>query len=112
MEGLFGRILVLAGGLAIEMAIIAAVVVVLALRAKNPVARVLVWIVVLYLLFGLLYSAVGLYCYNVRNWEVYGGLSVPPLFCPMGIFDLLMWPVYVWANLINGFGVLGNCRPF
>ncbi len=112
MEGLLGRILVLAGGLAIEMAIIAAVVVVLALRAKNPVARVLVWIVVLYLLFGLLYSAVGLYCYNVRNWEVYGGLSVPPLFCPMGIFDLLMWPVYVWANWINGFGVLGNCRPF
>ena len=28
---------------------------------------------VVYLFIGLLYSAASLYCYNVRNWDVYGG---------------------------------------
>jgi hypothetical protein len=109
-EGSFGGLLPLAGGLAIQMVIVAAVVV-LGTRVKKPALKILVWAVALYLFLGFLYSAVGLYCYNTRNWEFYGGLSVPPLFCPMGIFDLLMWPVYVWANLINGFGVFGNCGP-
>lgn len=109
-DRLFERILVLAGGLAIQMVIVAAVVV-FALRTRKPALRVLAWAGALYLFLGFVYSTVGLYCYNARNWEFYGGLSVPPLFCLMGISDLLMWPVYVWANLINGFGVLGTCRP-
>jgi len=105
------RVIVLAGGLGIQIAIVAFVIV-LAARAKNPAVKAAGWSVSLYLLFGLVYGVVGLYCYNVRNWEFYGGLSVPPLYFPVGIFgDLLIWPVYVWANLINGFGVFGNCGP-
>ncbi len=103
------RVAILAGGLGIQVAIVAFVIV-LAARVKNRAVKAAVWAVVLYLLFGLVYGVVGLYCYNVRNWELYGGLSVPPLYFPVGIFgDLLLWPVDVWANLINGFGVFGNC---
>jgi hypothetical protein len=105
------RALILAGGLGIQMAIVAFVTV-LAARVRNPAVKAVVWSVALYLLLGLVHGVVGLYCYHVRNWELYGGLSVPPLYFPIGIFgDLLMWPVDVWANLINGFGVFGNCRP-
>lgn len=60
---------------------------------------------------GLIYHIIGLYCYNLRNWEVFGGFSLPPLWLPGIFFDLTMWPVYIWANLINGFGVFGNCTP-
>jgi hypothetical protein len=77
---------------------------------RRPV-RLLFGVLAAYLLAGIVYGLGGLYCYNVRNWELCGGFSLPALYFPAGIvFDLVMWPVYVWANLINGFGAFGDCR--
>jgi len=82
------------------------------IRTHKMLLFLLIMGAVAYLFIGLLYSAASLYCYNVRNWDVYGGFSLPPLFCPIGFFfDLFLWPVYVWANWINGFGLFGNCAP-
>ncbi|MDO9131320.1 MAG: hypothetical protein Q7U34_15795 [Anaerolineales bacterium] len=79
---------------------------------KNSLGRKLLLGVALYMLIGILYMVVSVYCYNVRNWDVYGGFSLPPLFFPLGIFfDLLLWPVYLWADFINSVGIFGTCRP-
>lgn len=81
-------------------------------RTTRAVWKVLFIATVLYLSLGSLYRLVGLYCYNVRNWDLQGRFSFPPLFFPFGcLYDHLFWPVYVWANLINGFGVFGRCGP-
>jgi hypothetical protein len=81
-------------------------------KAKNSIGRILILGVALYLFVGLLFTAGGLYCYNVRNWDFYGGFSLPPLFFPLGIFfGLFLWLVYLWANLINGLGIFGSCKP-
>ncbi|NPV07813.1 MAG: hypothetical protein HPY83_07600 [Anaerolineae bacterium] len=64
-----------------------------------------------YLILGFAYAGVSLYCYNVRHWDLYGGFSLPPLFFPFGIvFTLTLWPVYLWADWINGIGAFGTCR--
>ena len=90
--------------------LLAAVVAFAAWRLRSWPARLLLGALAAYFLCGIVYGLGGLYCYNVRNWEFYGGFSVPPLYFPLGVLlDLVMWPVYVWANLINGFGVFGNC---
>ncbi len=82
-------------------------------KRRNTAIMILILGVALYMFIGLLYTAGSLYCYNARNWEMFGGFSLPPLFFPLGIlFDLFLWPVYLWANLINGFGIFGNCKPF
>jgi hypothetical protein len=87
-----------------------AVVAFAAWRLRNWPVRFLLGALAVYLLAGMVYGLGGLYCYNVRNWELHSGFSVPPLYFPLGAaFELVMWPVYVWANLINGFGVFGNC---
>jgi hypothetical protein len=70
------------------------------------ILRLLLAMVALYLLTGLCYTGVSLYLYNVRNWDVYGGFSLPPLFCCGGfLFDLFLWPVYLWADWINRVGI-------
>jgi hypothetical protein len=78
---------------------------------KSSIARVLLAACALYLLIGLLYTASVVVCYNVRNWDVYGGFSLPPLFCLGAFFDLLLWPVYLRADFVNDVGVFGTCRP-
>lgn len=79
------------------------------LFVNNPIGKAVLLGIAIYLLIGLLYRTGNLICYNVRNWDVYGGFSLPPLFVPCCLFDLLLWPVYLHANLINGLGVLGPC---
>jgi hypothetical protein len=78
-------------------------------KIKNPVSRAVLLGLALYLLIGLLFNVGSLYCYNVRNWDTYGGFSLPPLFAIGFFFNLFLWPVYLWANLINGLGVFGIC---
>ena len=63
-----------------------------------------------YLLCGATYSLVSLCCYNLRNWEVSGGFSLMPLFLPGVVFDLFLWPVYLWADWHNRVGVFGGCK--
>lgn len=64
-----------------------------------------------YLLVGLLHSLGTLYCYNVRNWAFMGGFSFPPLYLVGLPFDLILWPLQLWANLSNGLGAFGVCQP-
>lgn len=78
-------------------------------RIKNPVIRALLLGLTVYLLTGLGFSAGSLYCYNWRNWDTFGGFSLPPLFAIGFFFDLFLWPVYLRANLINSLGVFGIC---
>jgi len=78
-------------------------------RIKNPLIRALLLGLMLYLLIGVVFCAGSLYCYNVRNWDTFGGFSLPPLFAICFFSDIILWPVYLWANLINGLGVFGNC---
>nr|HID13627.1 hypothetical protein [Anaerolineae bacterium] len=73
--------------------------------------KALLYFVIIYLLIGLLYNAVGLYCYNVRNWNVYGGFSLPPLYVVGFFFNLFLWPVHLWADFINSVGIFGTCKP-
>jgi hypothetical protein len=81
-------------------------------KVKRSVGSVLLMGFALYVLIGLLFTAGSLYCYNVRNWDMYGGFSLPPLFLPVGfVLDLFLWPLHLWANLVNGLGMLGSCRP-
>ena len=80
------------------------------LRLLSGLLRVVAVLGIAYLLAGLGYGGVALYCYNVRNWELCGGFSVPPLFFPFGaVFTLTFWPVYLWADWINGVGVFSGC---
>ncbi|MFO7698859.1 MAG: hypothetical protein R6X16_17130 [Anaerolineae bacterium] len=67
------------------------------------------WIV--YLGVGLLFSLGTLVCFNVRNWSLMGEFSLPPLYLIGLPLDLLGWPVYLRANLVNGLGLLGRCSP-
>ena len=76
----------------------------------SVVRRTLLLGVVLYLLIGLLYNTVGLYCYSKRNWNVYGGFSLPPLYVVGFFFNLFFWPVYLWADFINSVGIFGMCK--
>ncbi len=80
-------------------------------RHPSVVRRTLLLGFVLYLLIGLLYDAVGLYCYNLRNWNVYGGFSLPPLYVVGFFFNLFLWPLYLWADFINSVGIFGTCKP-
>jgi hypothetical protein len=82
----------------------------LSIKKNKLILRVVLLGVALYLLIGLFYSAGVLFCYNIRNWDVYGGFSLPPLFI-FWFFDVLLWPVYLRANLINGFGILHCSLP-
>ncbi len=77
-------------------------------RAHRVRRRLLVALAV-YLGAGLLFTLGTLVCYNLRNWEFYGGLSTPPLFLVGLPFELLGWPVSLRANLVNGLGLLGAC---
>ena len=77
---------------------------------QSVIRRALVLGLVLYLLIGLLYNAVSLYCYNLRNWNVYGGFSLPPLYVVGFFFNLFLWPVYLWASFINSVGIFGTCK--
>jgi hypothetical protein len=64
-----------------------------------------------YLGIGFLSSLGTLVCYNVRNWELMGGFSVPLLYL-IGLPSIvLLWPVYLHANFVNGLGLLGRCSP-
>lgn len=73
--------------------------------------RGLLTVLAVYLGLGLLYALGTLVCYNLRNWELVGGLSFPPLYLIGLPLDLLAWPVYLRANLVNGLGLLGRCSP-
>ena len=75
------------------------------------VRRVLLTLVIFYLASGLAFSLGTLLCYNVRNWELMGGFSFPPLYLPGLPLYLLAWPVFLRANLVNGLGLLGRCSP-
>jgi hypothetical protein len=77
---------------------------------QSVIGRTLLLGLVLYLLIGLLHNAVGLYCYNLRNWNVYGGFSLPPLYVVGFFFNLFLWPVYLWASFINSVGIFGTCK--
>jgi hypothetical protein len=77
---------------------------------QSVIRRTLLLGLVLYLLIGLLYNAVVLYCYNSRNWNVYGGFSLPPLYVVGFFFNLFLWPVYLWASFINSVGIFGTCK--
>ncbi len=73
------------------------------------ILRLLLAMVAVYLLIGLGYTGLTLYLYNVRNWTLYGGFSFPPLFCCGGfLLDLLLWPVYLWADWINHVGIFAG----
>jgi len=78
---------------------------------KKSIIRIALWGVALYLFVGLLYLIGSLICYNVRNWDFYGGFSFPPLFICGWPFEILLWPVYLRANLINGFGIFHCSLP-
>jgi len=80
-------------------------------KRKFSFGKVVLLGVAFYLLVGLLYYIGALVCYNVRNWEIYGGFSLPPLYVFGIFFDLLLWPVYLRANLVNGFGILHCSLP-
>ncbi len=64
-----------------------------------------------YLAIGLIFSLGTLICYNLRNWELMGGFSLPPLYLLGLPLDLLAWPVFLRANLVNGLGLFGRCVP-
>jgi len=81
------------------------------LGKKKFIGRVVLWCVALYLFIGLLYTIGSLICYNVRNWGFNEGFSFPPLYVFGWLFDILLWPVYLRVNLINGFGVLHCALP-
>ncbi|MGQ9553067.1 MAG: hypothetical protein ACUVWR_03025 [Anaerolineae bacterium] len=79
------------------------------LQLLRTTGKLLAGLAVAYLFVGLCYSGIGLYCYNVRNWNLYGGFSLPPLFFPFGILTPLLWPLYLWADWVNSVGVFGDC---
>jgi hypothetical protein len=60
------------------------------------ILRLLLAIIAVHLLIGLGYSGLSLYLYNVRNWNLYGGFSFPPLFCCggflLGVITLIFSP--------------------
>jgi len=79
-------------------------------KLRNPVVRTIVLGFAIYYLIGFIYNSISLYCYNVRNWEIMGGFSFPPLYFVGGFFlNIFLWPVFIWANLINGIGIFGKC---
>ncbi|MDY6877728.1 MAG: hypothetical protein SWK90_16220 [Chloroflexota bacterium] len=80
-------------------------------RNRNTVVILLLSGIILYLTIGLLYNIVSLYCYNVRHWHLHGGFSLPPLYACGFFFNLFLWPVYLWANLVNHVGIFGPCTP-
>ena len=70
-------------------------------KIENPIVRLVI--------LGFIYNGINLYCYNVRNWEIMGRFSFPPLYFVGGFFlNIFLWPVFILANLINGIGVFGN----
>lgn len=75
------------------------------------VRRLLLALLAGYLAIGLLFSIGTLICYNVRNWELIGGFSFPPLYLLGLPLHLFAWPVFLRANLINGLGLFGRCVP-
>ncbi|MHB1318945.1 MAG: hypothetical protein ACYCYF_10045, partial [Anaerolineae bacterium] len=76
-----------------------------------PFRRTLLALLVMYLATGALFSLGTLACYNLRNWDLMGGFGLPPLYV-MGLpADLLAWPVFLRANLVNGLGLLWRCSP-
>lgn len=74
-------------------------------------SRTLLALLAGYLAIGLIFSVGTLICYNVRNWELMGGFSLPPLHLLGLPLDFLAWPVFLRANLLNGLGLLGRCSP-
>ncbi len=81
------------------------------MSTRKRILRAVLLALGIYIFLGLLFKAGGLYCYNVRHWDVYGGFSLPPLFFIGFFLDLLLWPLFLWANLINHLGPFGICRP-
>ncbi len=67
---------------------------------KKPI-KILIVVISLYISIGFIYSIVSLYLYNLRNWDIVGGFSFPPLFLFGFVFDLFLWPLYIRADYIN-----------
>lgn len=78
-------------------------------KIKNRVARVVVLGFSIYIFIGFIHCCVSLYCYNVKNWDIFGGFSLPPLFVIGFFFDLFLWPLHLWASFINNVGIFGDC---
>ena len=71
---------------------------------KKPI-KILIIVISLYIFIGFIYSVVSLYLYNVRNWNIAGGFSFPPLFWFGFVFELFLWPLYIRADYINQVGI-------
>lgn len=109
-----GAILVLWGSLGLggtDGLILAIVGMVPLLAGLLDNRRTLCALVIVYLGTGLAFSLGTLVCYNVRNWELMGGFSFPPLYLLGLPLHLFAWPVFLRANLINGLGLFGRCVP-
>jgi hypothetical protein len=74
---------------------------------KKPV-KILILIVCAYIFIGFAYSIISLILYNLRNWEIFGGFSFPPLYVLGFVFDLFLWPVYIRADYINKVGIFAS----
>jgi hypothetical protein len=66
---------------------------------QNPhgyrLRRALLALLAGYLAIGLLFNIGTLVCYNVRNWNLMGGFSLPPLYVLGLPADLLAWPFFL-----------------
>jgi len=71
----------------------------------KKITKILIILVFVYIFIGFIYCIVSLYLYNLRNWDVMGGFSFPPLFWLGSISDLFLWPLYIRADYINHVGI-------
>ena len=71
----------------------------------KKIAKILFILAAIYVFIGFIYGGISLYLYNLRNWDIMGGFSFPPLFLLGFMSDLFLWPVYIRADFINHVGI-------
>jgi hypothetical protein len=71
----------------------------------KKIIKISIILIGVYIFIGFIYSIVTLYLYNLRNWDVMGGFSFPPLFLFGFASDLFLWPLYIRADYINHVGI-------
>ncbi len=77
---------------------------------KNRVTSFVLLGFAIYLLMGVVYRGINLYCWQMSIWEYLFGSPLQPAFAAV---DLLTWPFWLALDLAHGVGVFGTgaCAP-
>ena len=86
----------------------------LAQKMRTAIKNRVGWFVLMgfavYLLVGVIYRAINLYCWQMSISEYVFGSPVQPVFVAV---DLLTWPLWLALDLAHGVGIFGTgaCAP-